>query len=79
VARADEEFIAKHASLVQQAEREGYSVLEAHNLLLTKCYLSEGSFTDAATYLRDARLSPRHLPGVVWSAGSGIRRKATSG
>ena len=75
VARADEAFIAKHASLVQQAQREGYSVLEAHNLLLTKRYLEEGSFTDAANYLKDARLSGRHLPGVVWSAGSGLRRK----
>lgn len=76
VAQADEEFISKHASLVQAAERDGYNVEAAHNLLLTKRFLEEGSFTDAASYLKDARLSTRHLPGVLWSAGSGIRQKA---
>ncbi|MDS0282650.1 glycosyltransferase family 2 protein [Haloarcula onubensis] len=79
IARADEAFISKHASLVRAAERDGYNVRTAHNLVLTKAYLEEGAFVDAARYLKDARLSVRQLPGVLWSAGSGVRRKAAHG
>lgn len=78
VERADEQFIAKHASLVRAAERDGYDVQAAHDLLLTKLYLQEGDFVDAARYLKNARLEPRHLPGVLWSAGSGLKDAASS-
>jgi len=78
VERADEQFIAKHGSLVHAAERDGYDVQEAHDLLLAKRYLQEGAFLDAARYVRNARLEPRHLPGVVWSAGSGLRNATSS-
>lgn len=77
VERADTQFITKHASLVRAAERDGYRVQAAHALLLTKRYLQEGSFPDAASYLRNARIEPRHVPGIIWSAGTGLRN-ATS-
>lgn len=77
VEHADERFIGKHASLVGAAERDGYDVQAAHDLLLAKLYFQEGAFPQAALYLQSANLEPRHLPGVLWSVGSGVRNSAS--
>lgn len=77
VERADEQFISKHASLVRAAERDGYEVQAAHDLLLAKLYLQEGAFLQAAHYLQRANLEPRHVPGVLWTVGSGVRNSVS--
>jgi hypothetical protein len=72
-AQADARFLEKHESLVETAEQDGYRIEPAHELLLAKLYLQDGGFGEALTHLRNARLPPRHWPGVVWSLGSGLR------
>ncbi|WP_169302479.1 glycosyltransferase family 2 protein [Halorientalis salina] len=77
-ARADEQFLAKHASLVEAAEENGYRVRAAHALLMAKLYLAEGKFETAADHLAAAHVPPRHVPGVLWSGATGIRNSAVS-
>lgn len=73
IERADEQFITKHASLVRAAERDGYDVQAAHDLLLTKLQFSDGSFRQALGHLVHADVEPRHVPGILWSVGAGVR------
>lgn len=75
---ADEQFLAKHASLVEAAEENGYQVQPAHALLMAKLYLTEGEFETAVDHLAAAHVPLRHVPGVLWSGATGVRNSAVS-
>ena len=72
---ADERYRSKHAAAVDRAEERGLDVRGAHELVLTKRYAEEGQFPAAASHLRRATVTPRHAPGLLWSVGTGLRRR----
>ncbi|UPV76852.1 glycosyltransferase (plasmid) [Halorussus limi] len=73
-AAADEEFLDKHADSVRRAERDGYDVRGAHDLVLAKYYLREGRFLRGLAKLRTASAGPRQVPSLAWFAATGSRR-----
>jgi glycosyltransferase involved in cell wall biosynthesis len=77
VLRADAEFLEKFADEVERFEAEGYDVRGAHSLVLAKYFLQEGRFGRGLAHLRDASVESRQVPGVVWAAGTGARRRRT--
>jgi GT2 family glycosyltransferase len=77
-AAAGEEFLAKHDDLVWQAEREGYDVRGAHDLVLAKYYLREGKFLRGLAKLRTSSVAPRQVPSLAWFAATGSRRGRTA-
>ena len=68
-------YRSKHADAVERAEGRGLDVRGAHELVLTKRYAEEGRFGAAAGHLRRATVTPRHVPGLLWSAGTGLGRR----
>ncbi len=72
-ARADEQFLAKHADHVRTAETNGYRVEAAHALLMAKLFLAEGEFETATEYLLTAHVPPRHVPGILWDGATGLK------
>jgi glycosyltransferase involved in cell wall biosynthesis len=80
VRTADERYRSKHADAVERAEDRGLDVRGAHELVLTKRYAEEGRFAAAAGHLRRSTVTSRHLPGLLWSFGTGFdRRRRTAG
>ncbi|WP_135855417.1 glycosyltransferase [Halorussus salinus] len=74
---AGEEFLAKHDELVRRAERDGYDVRGAHDLVLAKYYLREGRFLRGVANLRPSSVGPRQVPSLAWFAATGSRRGRT--
>ncbi len=75
VHEADQQYLQKHAETVDRAESEGYDVLGTHNFLLAKHYFADGQHRTGARLLGDATVTPRKLPGLVWAAGAGVKRR----
>lgn len=75
VRAADVRYRSKHADAVERAERRGLDVHGAHELVLAKRYAEEGKLSAAAGHLRRATVPPRHVPGLLWSIGTGLSRR----
>ncbi|MHC3436834.1 glycosyltransferase family 2 protein [Natrialbaceae archaeon A-gly3] len=75
VRQADEQYLEKHANLVERFEAEGYEIRAAHQLILAKRYLAEGRVLRGMWHLRGAAISPRHYPGVFATAATGVLRR----
>ena len=75
VRRADEQYLEKHATLVERFEAEGYEIRAAHQLILAKRYLAEGRVLRGMWHLRGAGMAPRHYPGVFATAATGVLRR----
>jgi glycosyltransferase involved in cell wall biosynthesis len=75
VAAADRQYLRKHADLVERAEADGYDVRGRHDLVVAKEFLAEGALRRGLVRLGGAGTGPRHLPGVLWAAGTGLRRR----
>jgi len=74
---AGEQFLEKHDELVRRAEREGYDVRGAHDLVLAKYYLREGKFLRGLAKLRTSSVAPRQVTSLAWFAATGSRRGRT--
>ncbi|NKE34533.1 glycosyltransferase family 2 protein [Natronococcus sp. JC468] len=77
IRRADEQYLSLYAEDVDRFEAEGYAIRSSHDLVLAKSYFSEGRLLRGWWHLARARPAIRHVPGVVWSAVSGVRRRPT--
>ena len=75
---ADDQYLSSFSNTVDRLEAEGYDIRGSHNLVLAKSHLEEGKFRHGVRYLRDASVPPSHVPGVVWSAGAGVRQRSRS-
>ncbi|WP_135823751.1 glycosyltransferase family 2 protein [Halorussus ruber] len=73
-AEAGIEFLEKHNDLVWEAERQGYDVYGAHDLILAKYFLRDGQFLPGLSHLRRASVGPRQVPSLAWFAATGSRR-----
>lgn len=73
-AEAGIEFLEKHNDLVWEAERQGYDVYGAHDLILAKYFLRDGQFLPGLSHLRRASVAPRQVPSLAWFAATGSRR-----
>ncbi|WP_121742559.1 glycosyltransferase family 2 protein [Natronorubrum halophilum] len=72
---ADEQYLSAYDETVDRFEAEGYDIRSTHELLLAKRYFAEGRLLRGAWHGRKASVSPRHVPGVCWAAGTGVRRR----
>ena len=70
-------YLASYEDEVERFEAAGYEIRATHRLILGKRYLAEGRLLRAARHLRAASVSARHVPGLCWTAGAGIRRRPT--
>ncbi len=75
IRRADEQYLSLYADEVDRFEDEGYEIRSSHDLVLAKSYFSEGRPVRGCWHLLRAGPELRHLPGVLWSAASGARRR----
>lgn len=75
IRRADEQYLSLYAEEVDRFEDEGYEIRSSHHLVLAKSYFSEGRPARGCWHLLRAGPELRHLPGVLWSAVSGARRR----
>ncbi|MXV64113.1 glycosyltransferase [Natronorubrum sp. JWXQ-INN-674] len=75
VREADEQYLSMYADEVDRFEAAGYRIRATHRLLLAKRYFAEGRLLRGAWHVRNASVSPRHVPGVCWAVGTGIRRR----
>ncbi|WP_252700054.1 glycosyltransferase family 2 protein [Natronosalvus vescus] len=75
VHRADRQYLEKHEDAVEYFETLGYDVYASHELVIAKRYLAEGRLLRGAWHLRRAAVSARHYPGLLWVAGTGVRRR----
>jgi len=79
VSAASDEYRAKHADTVATAEAQGYDVTGAHNLVVAKQFLSEGSVARGVANLRRATVELRHVPGLLSASLAGVRRRWSLG
>lgn len=75
VERASRQYLAAYEEEVDRLEAEGYEIRESHELVIAKHYFADGKPLRALSHLRAASVSPRHYPGVAWTAGAGLRRR----
>jgi glycosyltransferase involved in cell wall biosynthesis len=75
IRQADEQYLSLYAEEVDRFEAEGYEIRSSHDLVLAKSYLSEGYLLRGGWHLLRAAPDSRHVPGVLWAAGTGIRRR----
>lgn len=78
IEQANKYLLEKHHALVADLEADGHQIQATHALLLAKAYLRDGQFGAGLTYLSRAAVPGRHWPGVLWSTGTGIRKRATT-
>ncbi|WP_246999673.1 glycosyltransferase family 2 protein [Halosolutus gelatinilyticus] len=72
---ASRQYLSAYEDEVERFEAMGYEIRSAHELLLAKRYAAEGRLLRGAWHLRKASVSPRHVPGLCWTTGTGIRRR----
>ncbi|MFC4439732.1 MULTISPECIES: glycosyltransferase family 2 protein [Natrialbaceae] len=77
IRRADEQYLSLYADEVDRFEADGYQIRSSHDLVLAKTYFKEGRPLRGGWHLLRAAPEPRHVPGVLWAAGSGVRRRPT--
>ncbi|MEY7851004.1 glycosyltransferase family 2 protein [Natrarchaeobius sp. A-rgal3] len=75
IERASEQYLSTYEDAVERFEAAGYEIRASHRLILGKRYLSEGRFLRATRHLRESSASIRHVPGLCWTAGAGVRRR----
>ncbi|MFB6130751.1 MAG: glycosyltransferase family 2 protein [Salinigranum sp.] len=75
IRRTDEQFLGKFADDVDRYESLGYDIAGTHRFLLAKYSFQAGRFGDGVRYLAGATVAPRQVPGLVWYAGRGVRRR----
>ncbi len=75
VRAADEQYLSTYEDTVDRLEAAGYEIRSSHELVLAKHYLAEGRHLRGAWHLRKAAVPPRHYPGLLWAAGTGVRRR----
>ncbi|MFP8955198.1 glycosyltransferase family 2 protein [Natrialbaceae archaeon A-CW3] len=75
VHEADRQYLEKHEDAVEYFETLGYDVYGSHELVIAKRYLAEGRLLRGAWHLRRSAVSARHYPGLLWVAGTGVRRR----
>ncbi|MFC4544564.1 glycosyltransferase family 2 protein [Halosolutus amylolyticus] len=75
IRNASQQYLAAYEDEVDRFEAAGYEIRSTHELLVGKRYLAEGRLLRGAWHLRRAAASPRHVPGLCWAAGTGIRRR----
>ncbi|WP_306054421.1 glycosyltransferase family 2 protein [Natronococcus wangiae] len=75
IRQADEQYLSLYAEDVDRFEDDGYRIRSSHDLVLAKSYFSEGRLLRGGWHLLRAAPEPRHVPGVLWAAGSGVRRR----
>ena len=75
VETADKQYLSTYADRIEALEAAGYDIRGSHNLVLAKAHLSNGNFRAGGRYLFDSSVVPRHVPGVMWAVGSGIRAR----
>ncbi|MFC4551167.1 MULTISPECIES: glycosyltransferase family 2 protein [Halorussus] len=75
IRRADEQYLAKHADLIEEFEERGHDVRATHDLLLAKEFYADGKPLAGTRHLRSASVEPSQYPGVAWAAVSGLRRE----
>ena len=78
VKSADEQYLATYHDRVEQLESEGYDIRGSHNLILAKYFFAEGAFLSGFRHFRDASVSRRQYPGVLWAFGGGMKRRPRS-
>ena len=78
VESADQQYLDIYAERVDTLEAQGYDIRGSHNLVLAKAHLAAGNFQKGLRYILKASVAPRHYPGVMWSIGSGIRKRPRS-
>ncbi|RKD89147.1 glycosyltransferase family 2 protein [Halopiger aswanensis] len=72
---ASERYLSSYEEQVDRFEAAGYEIRATHRLILGKRYLAEGRLLRAAWHLRGASVSARHVPGLCWTAATGVRRR----
>lgn len=78
VKTANDQYLAEYAETIARLEDDGFDIHGSHNLLLAKIFYTEGQFLAGTRHLRDASIPARHVPGVLWSIGTGVRRRPRS-
>ncbi|TYL39511.1 glycosyl transferase family 2 [Natronococcus pandeyae] len=77
IRQADEQYLSLYDDEVTRFEEDGYQIRSSHDLVLAKTYFTEGRLLRGSLHLFRAAPEPRHVPGVLWAAGSGVRRRPT--
>jgi glycosyltransferase involved in cell wall biosynthesis len=75
IREADEQYLSLYAEEVERFEAEGYEIRSSHDLVLAKSFLSEGYLLRGGWHLLRAAPESRHVPGVLWAAGTGVRHR----
>ncbi|NGM70458.1 glycosyltransferase [Natronolimnobius sp. AArcel1] len=75
IEQASEQYLSAYEAAVDRFEAKGYDIRATHHLILAKRFLAEGRPLKATWHLRAASVSARHVPGLCWCAGAGIRRR----
>ncbi|ELY42001.1 glycosyltransferase family 2 protein [Natronorubrum tibetense] len=75
IKNADEQYLSMYDETVERFESEGYEIRSSHQLILAKCYFSEGRLLRGLWHLRKAAPSRRQYPGLCWAAGVGVRQR----
>jgi glycosyltransferase involved in cell wall biosynthesis len=75
IKQADEQYLSLYEAEVDRFEAEGYEIRSSHDLVLAKSFLSEGYLLQGLWHFLRATPEPRHAPGVLWAAASGVRRR----
>lgn len=77
IKNASEQYLSTYESAVDYFETAGYEIRSTHDLILAKRYFAEGRLLRGVWHARKASISARHVPGVCWAAGTGVRRRPT--
>ena len=75
VRTADRQYLEKHEDAVEYFETLGHDVYAHHELVIGKRYLADGRPLRGLWHLRNAAISARHYPGLLWATGAGVRRR----
>ncbi|WP_254808245.1 glycosyltransferase family 2 protein [Natronosalvus amylolyticus] len=78
IRNASEQYLSTYEDEVERFESAGYEIRSTHELILAKRYLAEGRLPRGVWHLRTAAVSPRHVPGLCWALGTGVRRRPLS-
>ncbi|ELY44546.1 glycosyltransferase family 2 protein [Natronorubrum sulfidifaciens] len=72
---ASQQYLSTYEAEVEYFETAGYEIRSTHELILAKQYFADGRPLRGLWHARTASISARHVPGLCWAAGSGVRRR----
>ncbi|WIV67429.1 glycosyltransferase family 2 protein [Natrialbaceae archaeon AArc-T1-2] len=75
IANASEQYLTAYEADVERFEAAGYDIRSTHELILAKRYFADGRLARGLWHAQAASVSLRHVPGVCWAVGTGIRRR----